>query len=99
MLSGLMCPTSMMLVHVVRGPIQRIGSNDRLIVVMAGRVSGNDVALVNVGVRRCLGSILIDLTLKNQGSDPNGLDYGENKRSNEPCDNCRKYRLTNHKTQ
>jgi len=64
---------------------------------MAAPVSDDDMALVNVGVRRRLGSILIDLTLKNQGSDPNGLDYGENKRSNEPCDNRRKYRLTNHK--
>jgi hypothetical protein len=59
------------------------------------RVSGNNVTTMGVG--RCLGSILIDLALKNQRRDPNGLDYGENERSNEPCDDRRKYCLTDHK--
>jgi hypothetical protein len=50
-----------------------------------------------VRVRRRLGSLLIHLALKNQRSDPNGLDNSKNERSNEPRDNSRKCRLTNHK--
>jgi hypothetical protein len=46
-------------------PVGRLmhGPDGRLIVVMAIRVTGNDVAAV--GVRRRLGSILIHLALKN----------------------------------
>jgi hypothetical protein len=62
-----------------------------LIVVLAG-----SVLMLPMGVRRRLGSILIHLALKNQGSDPNRLDYREDERSNETCDNRRKYSLTYH---
>jgi hypothetical protein len=48
------------------------------------------VRLMLMRVGRRLSSILIHLTLKDQGSDPNRLDYSEDERSNETCDNRRK---------
>jgi len=37
-----------------------------------------------------LGGVFVDLALKDQGSDPDGLDYREDERCNEACDECRK---------
>jgi hypothetical protein len=37
-----------------------------------------------------LGGVFVDLALKDQGSDPDGLDYREDERGNEACDECRK---------
>jgi len=40
--------------------------------------------------RGSLGGVFVDLALKDQGSDPDGLDYREDERCNEACDECRK---------
>jgi hypothetical protein len=43
-----------------------------------------------------LGCVLVDLALKNQGSDPDRLDYCEDECGNETCDECRKNCLSYH---
>ena len=46
--------------------------------------------------RSRLSCVLVDLTLKNQGSDPDRLDYGEDECGNETRDECRQDCLSYH---
>jgi hypothetical protein len=54
--------------------------------LMVGRIIGFGLVMS----RRGLSGVLVHLALKDQGSYPDRLDYREDERSNEPCDECRK---------